>query len=216
LVRLIRYEVQLMAIEIRGRLSLRQRRVRRRLSTQDELKLHIGSGPSPAPGWVNIDGTFAADLRMDLRGRLPLRSGSVAYIFTEHFLDHMQFPEGIGKLLRECARVLKHGGVMRAVVHDGDLLLRAFVNDDREFFRRLMAPEQGAHQTPMVYVNHIFRFDGFHQFVYDYPTLERQFLKAGFSSVRASSFRGSAVPELNLDLDLPDRTLQSLYVEAVR
>ena len=120
-------------------------------------------------------------------------------------------------LLRECNRVLKPSGIMRVVVHDGERLLRAYVERDVQFFRSSAdfdLPDENV-SSLMAYVNHIFRFQGFHQFIYDYETLERQFLNAGFKSVRRSSFRGSEISELNLDSALPDRAIQSLYVEAV-
>jgi predicted SAM-dependent methyltransferase len=216
--RLLRYEVQLANVTIKSVCSLRQWKVKRRLSRECELKVQFGSGPSPVPGWINIDGGHYADVQLDLRRRLPLQAESVAYIFTEHFLDHLQFPDGVGHLLRECRRVLKPGGTMRVVVHDGERLLRACVEKDAEFFRGIAdfdLPDENV-SSLMAYVNHIFRFNGFHQFIYDYETLERQFLNAGFTSVQRSSFRGSSLSELNLDLDLPDRAPQSLYVEAVK
>jgi predicted SAM-dependent methyltransferase len=216
--RLLRYEVQLANVTLKSATSISQRKVKKRLSRDRDLRLQFGSGPTPVPGWINIDGGTCADLQMDLRRRLPLQDESVAYIFTEHFLDHLQFPDGIGHLLRECQRVLKPGGTMRVIVHDGDLLLRAYVERDVEFFRGIAdfdSPDENV-SSLMAYVNHIFRFNGFHQFIYDYETLETQFIKAGFTSVRRSTFRGSSIPDLNLDLDLADRFPQSLYVEAVK
>lgn len=195
-----------------------QWRIRHRLKSSRDLKVQIGSGPNPVHGWVNIDGGFHADIKFDLRHTWPLRTGSVAYIFTEHFLDHLEYPNGIGRMLSECHRVLKPGGTMRAIVHDAERLLRAYVYKDIEFFRQIgqLNTTDGNAPSLIGVVNHLFRFNGFHQFIYDYETLEREFLKAGFSAVLRSSFRGSSTPELNLDLDLPDRAPQSLYIEAVK
>ena len=215
--RLLRHEVRLASVCFAANCSPWQWRVRRRLWRANNLRVQIGSGDNPAPEWVNIDGIYAADLRTDLRGRLPLRSGSVAYIFTEHFLDHLEFPHGVGRLLRECRRVLKVGGVMRVVVHDGPRLLRAYLEKDAEFFEKTMDPStpRADRSSLIACLNYVFHYDGFHQFIYDYETLERQFLDAGFSEVRRSSFRGSTIVELNLDSVLPHRPVQSLYVEAV-
>lgn len=198
--------------------SPRQRWTRHRLKSSWDLKVQIGSGPNPVPGWVNIDGGFHADIKTDLRRTWPLRTGSVAYIFTEHFLDHLEYPNGIVHVLSDCYRVLKPGGTMRAIVHDAERLLRAYVDKDTGFFRKIGALNTADNHAPslITVVNHLFRFNGFHQFIYDYETLECEFLKAGFSTVIRSSFRGSSTPELNLDLDLPDRAPQSLYVEAVK
>jgi predicted SAM-dependent methyltransferase len=218
ILRLVRVEIHLAMVSFATMLSLRQRSVRRQLQSSCDLKVQLGSGPNPVPGWLNIDGGFDADLRVDLRRALPLGSGTVAYIFTEHFLDHLEYPNAIHSVLSECHRVLKPGGIMRVVVHDGERLLRAYLEKDVEFFREIGAFEKTADsaQSLMAAVNHLFRFNGFHQFIYDYETLEREFLKAGFSSVLRSTIKGSDTQELNLDLDLPDRAPQSLYVEAVK
>ena len=215
IVRLLRHEAQLAIITLKSAFSPRQWRTRRQLKNGHNLKVQLGSGQNPVPGWVDIDGTYNADVQIDIRRSWPLNSESVAYIFTEHFLDHLQFPDGIGHVLRECYRVLKPGGIMRAVVHDAELLLRAYVELDVEFFRWISGYDENV-SSFITMVNHVFRFNDFHQFIYDYETLEKQFLKAGFTSVQRSSFRGSQTPELNLDLDLPDRAPQSLYTEAVK
>jgi predicted SAM-dependent methyltransferase len=199
-------------------MSISQYRMRRRISKAHDLKVQIGSGAHPMPGWINIDGYFTADLKFDIRRPWPLGSGSVAYIFAEHVLDHLHFPDGIGFVLCECYRVLKPGGVMRAILHDAESLLRAYIEKDMEFFRQIGFLNGSDENTSslIAFVNHIFRFNGFHQFIYDYETIERQFLKAGFSSVRRSSLRGSSIPELNMDLDIPDRSVQSMYIEWTR
>jgi predicted SAM-dependent methyltransferase len=218
LYRLARYELQLLSVSIGSALSPSQRSARNRYRGARGLKVQIGSGRNRVEGWVNIDGGAAADLRMDLRQPLPFADGSVALIFTEHFLDHLAYPHGVARVLGECRRVLEPGGVMRVVVHDAELLLRAYVARDVGFFRAIGAldPQSEVAPTPIAAVNHLFRFNGFHQFIYDFETLEREFLRAGFSSVARSTFRGSAHPELNLDIDLPDRAPQSLYVEATK
>lgn len=218
ILRLTRFELQLAIISLKAVCSPQEWRTRYRLRTSYDLKVQIGSGPNPVHGWVNIDAGCRADIQMDLRRTLPLRAGSVAYIFTEHFLDHLEYPNGIGRMLSECHRVLKPGGTMRAIVHDAERLLRAYVDTDTDFFLRIGALDTSGNNPSslIAIVNHLFRFNGSHQFIYDYPTLEREFLRAGFSSVYRSTFQGSATHELNLDLDLPDRAPQSIYVEAVK
>ena len=84
--RLIRYSLQLATVTVKSTLSPRQLGVKRRLNHNRDLKVQFGSGPAPAPGWINMDGSYYADVQLDLRRRLPLQPGTVAYIFTEHFL----------------------------------------------------------------------------------------------------------------------------------
>lgn len=219
ILRLTRWEWELARVRLISRFSPRQIRLRRKFRSTRGLKVHLACGPNRVEGWVNIDGTPDADLRIDLRSRIPLPSGSAACIFAEHFLDHLQHPDSVGALLRECHRLLQPGGTMRAVVHDGEMLMRAYAAMDTEFFRRVVETGTFAldgESLRLEVINEVFRYSGTHKFIYDFETLEKAFLRAGFGSVQRSSFRGSPVPEHNLDLDLPDREFQSLYVEAVK
>jgi len=51
---------------------------------------------------------------------LPFDNGSINYIFSEHFLEHLFFDEALS-LLKECHRILKPFGVIRTCVPDADL-----------------------------------------------------------------------------------------------
>jgi predicted SAM-dependent methyltransferase len=218
IMRLVRFEIGVVSAAAAGFVSSRQRNALRSLRQQKHLKVQIGSGANVFPGWINVDAGKDADVRIDLRGRLPFADGSVALIYTEHFLDHLEFPNGIRNVLSECARILEPGGTMRAVVHDARRLLQAYVDRDAAFFHSIgliPSPDDDS-QTLIEIINHLFRFNGFHQFIYDYETLAREMRRAGFSTVTESTFRGSAHEELNIDLDGRDRAPQSIYVEAVK
>lgn len=52
--------------------------------------------------------------------RLDLADGSMTFIFSEHFFEHLFFDEAAA-LMRECARVLQSTGVVRTIVPDADL-----------------------------------------------------------------------------------------------
>lgn len=210
--RLVRYEVLSAWSDIRGGLSLRQRALLRRLSSQRQLKLHIASGPVKTDGWINVDGVAGADVQMDLRRTLPFAPDSASMIFCEHFLDHLQFPDVVGRFLAECHRVLEPGGRLRLVMHDGELAAAAYLRRDAEFFRLAMSGAPPSIET----LNFVFRFNGFHQFIYDFETLKSVLDRAGFATIFRSSFRASEIQALNLDCDGPDRAVQSLYVEAVK
>jgi predicted SAM-dependent methyltransferase len=73
------------------------------------LKLNVGCGKIKLPGWVNIDIEPSADLIIDIRKGLPLDDGSVNFIYSEHFLEHLTYEEG-RKVLEEFQRCLKVGG----------------------------------------------------------------------------------------------------------
>ena len=78
------------------------------------LKLQIGSNVWKKAGWINIDidPSVNPDLVLDVRQGLPYQDNSIDYIFMEHFFEHINQQES-QKLLHECYRALKSGGVIR-------------------------------------------------------------------------------------------------------
>ena len=52
--------------------------------------------------------------------RLPFDDGSMHFIFSEHFFEHLFFDEALD-LMKECHRILAQRGVMRLSVPDADL-----------------------------------------------------------------------------------------------
>lgn len=65
-------------------------------------------------------------------------------------------------------------------------------------------------------INTLFRECELHQFIFDFETIRMMLLEAGFSRVERSTYRGSAIEELNVDLDHDLRRAESLYFEAYR
>ena len=51
---------------------------------------------------------------------LPFRDSCFDFAFSEHFFEHLFLDDAFG-VLRECHRVLRHGGVLRTSVPDADL-----------------------------------------------------------------------------------------------
>jgi len=212
IIRLTLYELSAWASHLAGKISLLQWAKLKRLQSRRKLKLNIASGGVKFDGWVCIDVTPSADIRMDLRRRWPLPDGSASLIFCEHFCDHLNYPNAISKFLAECQRVLEPGGRARFVMHDAEDLARAFSTRDENYFKVALASEM----TMAEDVNMLFRFNDLHQFLYDFETFENLLRKANFSEIIRCRFRQSEVPGLALDYQLPSREVMSMYIEAVR
>jgi predicted SAM-dependent methyltransferase len=107
------------------RLRSRARRVR------GPVRLSIGSGSKVPDGWLGLDfrergpAVYSADLRRPL----PLPDACVDAILAEHILEHMFLDDGI-RLLDECHRVLRPGGVIRVVSPDAELIGRMLLEPD--------------------------------------------------------------------------------------
>ena len=173
------------------------------------LKLNLGAGGDPRPGWVNVDlAARAADLRLDLRECLPFDDQTVSTIYSEHFLEHLEYPTDVLSLLRESLRVLAPGGLFSVGVPETQAALVNYVERDDELFERLMAtglyPEWC--DTWMHQINHHFRQGNEHKYAYDYETLEKILHGVGFVSIKRREFDAS--------LDSEHRKLGTLYVDA--
>ena len=70
------------------------------------LKVDIGGGLYPRPGYITID-QEGADITCDLNDGIPLPDNSVGVINASHVLEHLKDPI---KSMREIHRVLAHGG----------------------------------------------------------------------------------------------------------
>jgi len=92
-----------------------------------KLKLNIGCGPHPLPGYQNIDLYHsAADVKAPA-DKLPYKDNSVIEILAEHLIEHLTFYE-FNKAMAEWHRVLKSGGVLTLECPDLLGLCKQFVN----------------------------------------------------------------------------------------
>ena len=175
----------------------------------NELKLQFGCGPNLKAGWVNIDLHKKADLKLDLRKPLPFAGGSCSLIYSEHFLEHLDYPEPVLSLLKECFRVLKPGGVFNVVVPDIGLVLRTYVQGGtEEYYAAQRRWNPHTYRFQMEHVNYNFRQDGEHRFAYDFETLKALLQRGGFVDVRRREF--------DARLDSKERLVGSLYAVCVK
>lgn len=171
------------------------------------MKLNLGCGAVVADGWVNVDYAVGARLGRvpvvgslvrrlgilhtdwdpaiivhDLRKPLPWADGSADAIYCSHTLEHLDRDDG-RRLVAECHRVLKPGGLLRIVVPD----LKGYVAEYAD--GRLPA-------TEMLYELHVlgarqlgFKKEVFsmlsgssHRCMYDGPTLTALLTETGFDA----------------------------------
>ena len=88
------------------------------------LKLNIGAGDNPLPGWHNVDlHPQSPDVeRLDATRPFPYVDETFDRIFTEHMIEHVLYAAG-RVMLAECYRVLKPGGRLRVSTPDLEFLL---------------------------------------------------------------------------------------------
>jgi predicted SAM-dependent methyltransferase len=183
----------------------------RRCYTGTDLKLNLGCGANFKDGFVNIDFHKRSDLRLDLREELPFPADSCALVYSEHFFEHLDYPEDAISFLRESWRILKPGGIFSVGVPDAEWPVRAYVGDPQyagwfEVVKGEWYPKWCT--TKMDCVNFSFRQGNEHRYAYDFDTLKHVLETVGFVEVRRRVF--------NPDLDTKRREYTTLYVDAVK
>lgn len=113
-------------------LRLSRRGIDERFKSASDLLVNVGCGPRGLDGWVNIDCVPAPGVTCvrDCRTALPLASESAKGVFTEHFLEHLDYYEEAPRFLKECRRILRPGGTLRVIVPDGSKYLEAYCFGD--------------------------------------------------------------------------------------
>jgi len=174
---------------------------------QRGLKLQFGCGSITKTGWVNIDlYSKKADLQLDARDPFPFADRSVSLIYSEHFFEHLEYPEEALSFLTESWRVLDLDGVFSMGIPDFELSVRSYVTGNEDYYRhqREEKPPKWV-TTPMDYLNRDFRQGREHKYAYDFQTLTRVLTEAGFTSVVRRAF--------DPGLDSPHREWGTLYIE---
>lgn len=225
------------------------------------IKINLGCGPSGKSDWINLDWGILAvlhknqfiekmllhfglfpkgydvkwpgNLRLrDCRKKLSFDSDSADYIYASHFLEHLKKFEA-QQLLKECFRVLKKGGVLRVVVPDLGVILKKYLEKDKDFFINSLglAANQNIRAVPLADIlmgmfypeSYQRKFKGSnkikaffirpHLWMYDCESLTDLLKKSGFRTVEKMNFREGRVPDLDV-LDIFPEI--SLYLEAIK
>jgi predicted SAM-dependent methyltransferase len=183
----------------------------RKLARRRPLRLNLASGSSPLAGWVNVDLVGSgADLAWRLERRLPFRDGSCQAVFVEHFFEHLDLSEAIA-LGAELYRLLAPGGVARVGVPDFGRYAASYLEgspggDD------LIERYRPGRPTPLVALSEVVYLHG-HRSLWDEQTLVALLAEAGFERPAAQP---SGVSAIDPAPDNPERSIETLYVEASR
>lgn len=162
-----------------------------RAALAGHTRLHLGCGRNVIAGWANVDAEGGEGvIAWDLRRPLPAADASFDYVFSEHFIEHVTRDEAL-RLLRECMRVLKPGGVLRTTTPDLRKLVAEYLAGRLDEWRNV----EWLPATPCRLLNEGMRSWG-HQFVYDEPELRLLLAEAGFADVERVAWRESGRPAL--------------------
>ena len=175
-------------------------------------RLNWGCGEHPEPGWINSDvkHTPGIDISCDIRAGLPLDDESVDYAVSIHALPEIPYPDLV-PVLRELRRVLKPGGVLRLALPDLDKGIRAYLNQDGDYF---LIPDEDAETIGGKFILQMVWY-GYSRSLFTHDFTEEILRKAGFSELAQCEFRKTAsrFPEI---VELDSREKESLFIEATK
>lgn len=184
------------------RIDRENKRLKEEYLRNNEIKkLHLGCGDIILESWLNVDISEHDDVMiLDLRNPIPFEDSTFDYIFSEHFLEHLEYDEGM-RLLKECFRILKPRGKIRTATPDMEFLFNLYKNRKNEKLKKYTTtfldaclPELNTH-NPVFLINLFFR-DWGHRFIYDLNTLSDSLKKAGFE--RITRYKAKKSKDINL------------------
>ncbi len=159
------------------------------ISTEELRKLHIGCGEKTINGWLNADffPWSAAVLHLDATKHFPMDDQQFDYVFSEHMIEHIPYPQGFF-MLSECYRILREGGIIRITTPNLAFLIDLYKNDKSDVQNEYIkfAIDGFIKYAPCVdstFVINNFVRDWGHQFIYDEKTLHAAMERAGFKNV---------------------------------
>jgi predicted SAM-dependent methyltransferase len=157
-----------------------------------QTRLHLGSGNNMLPGWANIDLSGGKSvIKLDLTFPLPVSSGTVKFIFSEHLIEHIRRDQAKA-LIKECFRVLEPNGTLRISTPGIKKLIDNYLVKKADE----MIDVNWSPATPCQMVNEGMRLWG-HQFIYDATELGNLLHECGFTQIVYVRWRESMHHELN-------------------
>lgn len=183
-------------------------------------KIQIGGGSHTLIGFLNLDIVPPADILWDVREGLPFKDKCSKFVFSEHFLEHIDYPISVKKFIHECFRILKLNGQLVIGVPDSEIIVRGYFNKNQVIFKKIFNKWYSKRNflkhvdTYIDLLNYHFRDQdddkkyNSHLWAYDYEKLYSLLKNAGFSRIKKWDFDATIAN--------PERKWGSLYVIATK
>ncbi len=137
----------------------------------------------------------------DLSHSIPLKDQTADFIYSSHFLEHL-FKRDAERLLTDCYRALKTGGIVRISIPDLAYAVSLYAHGEKE---KMLAD--------YFFVEDKDSFLAMHKYMYDFELLKALLEKIGFSQIVRCAYQEGRTPDIKL---LDNRPEDSLFVEAVK
>lgn len=139
------------------------------------MKINLGCGDKIIPEFINVDKRRleGVDIVADASW-LPFENDSIDLIYASHMLEHFR---DTNKILTHWYKKLKKGGVLRLGVPDFESLVRVY--KEHGDMSLIEGPLVGGHKD---------MYDKHHR-VFDFNSLKRELINAGFKDIRKWDWR---------------------------
>jgi predicted SAM-dependent methyltransferase len=178
------------------------------------LKLNIGCNDVLMEGWINTDlHPHNGAVQHDARTPFNFTDNSVDFIYSEHFIEHLNEAEGVN-FFKEAYRMLKPGGVIRTSTFCIDDLMLNLSNEERwKIYSETLYGGQFKHMSRIEFFN-LSVYDAYdHKHMYNVSEMVRNLKKAEFSHFVMPQPGKSSYDELK---DLEYRCNSNCIVEAIK
>lgn len=213
----IRLELNALRVTIRNKFNPAYRLKINHLTKQRNLLVNIGCGPFGKEEWINIDLFSSPNVTLvaDCRRKLPLATASCLGIHVEHYLEHLDPIDERPLFLAECLRCLKPDGVLRIIVPDAELYVRAYLEPGWEMLNEIgcggKTPED-VFNCKIEVLNLVFIQGWEHYAGYDADSLSQALQSAGFTRIYRCDWQSGNFPGGCIDRE--QHRPYSLYFEA--
>jgi predicted SAM-dependent methyltransferase len=190
-------------------------------------KVQIGCGANIHSDWLNTSFFPTSDkvIHLDASKKFPLPNDTFDYIFSEHMIEHITYPEGL-VMLGECYRILKHNGTIRLSTPKLDFLIELYQENKSELQQEYIkwatdiSIEHAPYYDDVFVINNYVRNWG-HLFIYDEKTLRSSMEKAGFTKIERCNLNESeheALRNLENEMRMPKGflNLESVILEGTK
>jgi SAM-dependent methyltransferase len=191
----------------------------RKIAKSSCTRLNLCCGPQRIPGYLGVDVSPGADLRLDLgRYDLPLPDGSLEAVVCISAINYFTRRRA-AEIVAEVHRALKPGGIARFAAQDLESIARRYVEKDTAFFFQRLPDGRERFEGPTLGDKFAAWFYGYVsggspcRYFYDFDSLAFLFRSAGFGVVERRPFGDSRLEHIELIDNRPD---QMFFLEAVK
>lgn len=187
--------------------------------THGTVRVNMGSGGEPIPGWVNCDIVWRVPVYLDATQRWPVPDDSVNFVYADNVIEHVTLELG-RQIFRHTFAALQPGGVFRLATPDVEAASKQYL-ENGELARLGLDRhrEQGRNfDHPVQLLQYVFvGAKHYLGFCYDYDSISAEMQAAGFVVSRQPAGESEYLELRGLETRLhPAEEATSLIVEGLK